>query len=35
VYQSAFLDYYELIEDLKVEKNINIDVLQEIEENYL
>jgi hypothetical protein len=35
MYQSAFLDYYELIEDLEVEENINIDVLQEIEENYL
>jgi hypothetical protein len=35
VYQSTSLDYYESMEDSKVEKNTNIDVLKEIEENYL
>jgi hypothetical protein len=33
--QPAFLDYYELVEDLKVEENTNIDVVEETEENYL
>jgi hypothetical protein len=35
VYQSSFLDYYELMENWEVEENIDIDVLEEIEENYL
>jgi len=35
MYQHAFLDYYEPMEDWEVEENTNIDVVQEIEENYL
>jgi len=35
VYQVASLSYYELVEDSKAEENTNIDVLKEIEENYL
>jgi hypothetical protein len=35
VYYSASLDYYELVEDWEVEKNTNIDVVEETEENYL
>jgi len=35
VYYSASLDYYELVEDWEVKKNTNIDVVEEIEENYL
>jgi len=35
VYQSTFLDYYELVKDWEVEENISIDVLEEIEENSL
>jgi hypothetical protein len=35
VYQSTSLDYYELVEYWEVEENTNIDVLEEIEENYL
>jgi hypothetical protein len=35
VYQSTFPDYYELMEDWEVEENTNIDVVEEIEENYL
>jgi hypothetical protein len=35
VYQFTSLDYYEPMEDWEVEKNTNIDVLEEIEENYL
>ncbi len=34
VYRSAFMDYYELMED-QVEENTNIDLLEETEENYL
>ncbi len=35
MYYSWSPDYYELVEDWEVEENTNIDVLQEIEENYL
>jgi len=35
MYQSTFLDHYELVEDWEVEENTNIDVVEEIEENYL
>ncbi len=35
MYQSTSLDYYELMEDWEVEENTNIDVFEEIEENYL
>jgi hypothetical protein len=35
VYQSASLNYYELVEDWEVEENTNIDVVEKIEENYL
>jgi hypothetical protein len=35
VYQFASLGYYELVEDSEAEENTNIDVLKEIEENYL
>ncbi len=35
MYQSTFLDYYELVEDCEVEENTNIDVFEETEENYL
>jgi hypothetical protein len=35
VYQSTFPNYYELVEDWEVEENINIDVVEEIKENYL
>jgi hypothetical protein len=35
VYRFAFPNYYELVEDWEVEKNTNIDVVEEIEENYL
>ncbi len=34
VYQSAFPDYYELVEDWEVEENTNIDVVKETKENY-
>jgi hypothetical protein len=32
VYKSTFLNYYELVEDWVVEKNTNINVLEETEE---
>ncbi len=35
VYKSTSLDYYEPMENQDVEKNTNIDVVEEIEENYL
>ncbi len=35
VYQFAFLDYYELVEDWEVEKNTNINVVEETKGNYL
>ncbi len=35
VYQSTFLDYYEPVEDWEVEENTNINVVEEIKENYL
>ncbi len=35
VYQSTSLDYYELVEDWEVDENTNIDVIEEINENYL
>jgi hypothetical protein len=35
VYQFAFPNYNELVENWEVEKNTNIDVIEEIEENYL
>ncbi len=35
VYQYASLDYYALVEDWEVEKNTNIDMLEEIGKNYL
>jgi hypothetical protein len=30
-----FLNYYELVEDWEVEENTNINVFEDIEENYL
>jgi hypothetical protein len=35
VYRFASPYYYELMEDWEVEENTNIDVLEEIKENYL
>ncbi len=35
VYESRFLNYYEPMKDQEVEENTNIDVVEEIEENYL
>jgi hypothetical protein len=35
VYQFTSPNYYELIEDWEVEENTNINVLKEIEKNYL
>jgi len=35
VYQFTSLDYHELVEDLEVKENTNINVLEEIKENYL
>ncbi len=35
VYQYASPYYYALVEEWEVEKNINIDMLEEIGENYL
>jgi hypothetical protein len=35
VYQYASLDYYELVEHYEVDENTNVDVFEEIEENYL
>jgi len=35
VYQFASLDYYELVEDWEVEKNTNINVVEETKGNYL
>jgi hypothetical protein len=35
MYQFTFPNYYELMEDLEVEKNTNIDVVEEIKNNYL
>ncbi len=35
MYQYAFPDYYELVEDWEVEENTNINVVEKIEENYL
>jgi hypothetical protein len=35
VYQSPYPDDYELLEDWEVEKNTNINVVEETEENYL
>jgi hypothetical protein len=34
VYQYAFPDYYELVEHWEVDENTNVDVFEEIEENY-
>ncbi len=35
VYQFTSLDYHEPVEDLEVKENTNINVLEEIKENYL
>jgi len=35
LYQSAFPNYYELVEDWEAEENTNMDVFEEIKENYL
>ncbi len=35
MYQFAFPNYYELVEDWAVEENTNINLGEEIEENYL
>jgi hypothetical protein len=35
VYQFALPDYYELVDDWEVEENTNINVVEEIEKNYL
>ncbi len=35
MYQSASLDYYELMEYWEVKENTNINVVEEIKENYL
>ncbi len=35
MYQSAFPNYDEPMEDYKVEENTNIDVVEEIKENYV
>ncbi len=35
VYQSTFPNYYESMKNWEVEENTNIDVFEEIEENYL
>jgi len=35
VYQTKYLNYYEPVEDKDVEKNTNINMFKEIEENYL
>jgi hypothetical protein len=35
VYQFVSPDYYEQVEDWEVEENINIDVVEKIEKNYL
>ncbi len=35
VYQFAFLDYYEQVEDWEVEENTNINVVEGTKENYL
>ncbi len=35
VYQFASLDYYKPVEDWEVEENIDINVVEEIEKNYL
>ncbi len=34
VYQFAYLDYYELVEQWEVDENTNVDVFKETEENY-
>ncbi len=34
MYQYAFPDYYELVEHWEVDENTNVDVFEEIEENY-
>jgi hypothetical protein len=34
LYQSASPNYYELVEHRKVDENTNVDVFEEIEENY-
>jgi len=34
VYQSTFPNYYELVEHWEVDGNTNVDVFEEIEENY-
>jgi hypothetical protein len=34
VYQFASLDYYELVGHWEVDENTNVDVFEEIEENY-
>ncbi len=34
MYQSAFPDYYELVEDWEAEENTNINVVKETKENY-
>jgi hypothetical protein len=35
VYKSASPNYYKLVENWEVEENINIDVVEEIKEDYL
>jgi len=35
VYQFAFVDYYESVEHWEVDENTNVDVFEEIKENYL
>ncbi len=34
MYQSASPDYYELVEHWEVDENTNVDVFEEIDENY-
>jgi hypothetical protein len=34
MYQFASPNYYELVEDWEVDKNKNVDMFEEIEENY-
>jgi hypothetical protein len=34
VYRSTSPNYYELVEHLEVDENNNVDVFEEIEENY-
>jgi hypothetical protein len=35
VYQSTLPNYYELVKDWEVEENTNVNVVEEIEKNYL